>query len=547
MTGAERFILIGCLLQGALSREITGDLLKKNCTTVLDNIPADYSDNYFFRFECPNDLKWYFGSSIRIDVTDSPPKPKLTPVKVEVTEGTSVSLTCSAAAPCPKLPPTLTWTPRLNDSVDQLQENEDQTKSVSSVLTFTASHLLHGQKISCTALYKLQQGDGEKKSEQSLTVNVLYSPKNTSASVSASGSVMLGSSVTLTCSSNANPPVQSYTWYKVNGTEMQTVGSGQNLTFNETEPSDSGQYYCEAQNDHGMENSTTVSLDVTYSPKNTSASVSASGSVMLGSSVTLTCSSNANPPVQSYTWYKVNGTEMQTVGSGQNLTFNETEPSDSGQYYCEAQNDHGMENSTTVSLDVTYPPKSTSASLSPSGSVMLGSSVTLTCSSNANPPVQSYTWYKVNGKEMQTVGSGQNLTFNETEPSDSGQYYCEAQTDHGMENSTTVSLDVKYLPQISASQSCIISAAGISCSCESRGNPSPSMEWRVSGVRVTNSTDRVIREEQLGSAGLRSSLTMRHSERDTLTLLCLSTNTLGSSSLQLHLPCSETHSGCPEG
>ncbi|XP_036394430.1 myelin-associated glycoprotein-like [Megalops cyprinoides] len=449
--------------------EITGDLLQKNCTTVLDNIPADYSDEYFFRLECPTALKWTFQPSVQINVRDSPSKPKLTPVKVEVTEGTSVSLTCSAAAPCPKLPPTLTWTPRLNDSVDQLQENEDQTKSVSSVLTFTASHLLHGQKISCTALYKLQQGDGEKRSKRAQILDILSSP---------SGSVMLGSSVTLTCSSNANPPVQNYTWYKVDGTEMQTVGSGQNLTFNETEPSDSGQYYCEAQNDHGMENST-VSLDIEYGPRNTSITVTHSGAILEGHNVTLNCSSDANPPVTSYTWF----------------------------------------------------------------TVMLGSSVTLTCSSNANPPVQSYTWYKVNGTEMQTVGSGQNLTFNETEPSDSGQYYCVAQNDHGMENSTTVSLDVKYLPQISTSQSCIISAAGISCSCESRGNPSPSMEWRVSGVRVTNSTDRVIREEQLGSAGLRSSLTMRHSQGDTPSLLCLSTNTLGSSSLQLHLPCPETHSG----
>ncbi|KAG7469037.1 hypothetical protein MATL_G00124600 [Megalops atlanticus] len=68
------------------------------------------------------------------------------------------------------------------------------------------------------------------------------------------------------------------------------------------------------------------------------------------------------------------------------------------------------------------------------------------------------------------------------------------------------------------------------------------MEWRVSGLRVTNSTDRVIREEQLGSAGLRSSLTMRHSQGDTPTLLCLSTNTLGSSGLQLHLPSPDTPS-----
>ncbi|KAJ8332960.1 hypothetical protein SKAU_G00418560 [Synaphobranchus kaupii] len=231
MTGTERFILIGCLLQGALSSKVS-DTEKT-----------------------------------------SPPKPKLTAEKLEVMEGTSVSLSCSAAAPCPKLPPNLTWTPKLSDSVDQLQENEDQTKSVSSVLTFTASHLHHGQKITCRALYKLQQGDIQKTSNTSLTLRVLY------------------------------------------------------------------------------------------------------------------------------------------------------------------------------------------------------------------------------------------------------------------------------MPQISGSGSCNRTAAEISCSCESRGNPSPSMEWHVSGLRVTNSTDRVISEEQLGNTGLRSSLTMRHSQGDTPTLLCLSTNTLGSSSLRLLVPSPQQHSG----
>ncbi|KAJ8245021.1 hypothetical protein COCON_G00236360 [Conger conger] len=188
------------------------------------------------------------------------------------------------------------------------------------------------------------------------------------------------------------------------------------------------------------------------------------------------------------------------------------------------------------------PPKKTSVSVSPSGSVLEGSSVTLTCSSKASPPVQNYTWYRVNGTEMNTVGTGQNLTFNVTESSGSEQYYCEAQNEHGKENSTTVQLNVIYLPQISGSGSCSRTAAEISCSCESRGNPSPSMEWRVSELRVTNSTDRVIREEQLGNTGLRSSLTMRHSQGDTATLLCLSTNALGTSSLQLHAPSPQQHS-----
>ncbi|XP_064160112.1 hemicentin-1-like isoform X7 [Anguilla rostrata] len=691
MIGAERFILIGCLLQGALGSDwavwmpqsiealigscvlipcrfeipseydsdllqdpssvngkwkkdetivfdsssqsasslhgkITGDLLQKKCTTVLENLPMNYHGRYKFRLECNNRLKWNFKQSVQINITASPPKPKLTPERVEVMEGTSVSLSCSAAAPCPKLPPNLTWTPRLSDSVGQLQENV----SVSSVLTFTASHLHHGQNITCRALYKLQQGDTQKTTEASLTLRVLYAPKNTSVSVSPSGSVLVGSSVTLTCSSNANPAVKKYTWHKVSGTEMNTVGTGQNLTFNVIESSGSEQYYCEAQNEHGKEKSKTVQLELDYPPKNTSVSVSPSGSMLEGSSVTLTCSSNANPAVQNYTWYKVNGTEMNTVGTGQNLTFTVTESSGSEQYYCEAQNEHGKENST-VQLEVDYPPKNTSVSVSPSGSVLEGSSVTLTCSSNANPAVQNYTWYKVNGTEMNTVGTGQNLTFNVTESSGSEQYYCEAQNKHGKENSTvqlevyyppkntsvsvspsgsllvgssvtltcssnakpevqnytwykvngtkmntvgtgqnltftvtessgseqyyceaqnkhgkensTVQLEVYYMPQISGSGSCSRTAAEISCSCESRGNPSPSMEWRVSGLRVTNSTDRVIREEQLGNTGLRSSLTMRQSQGDTPTLLCISTNTLGSSSLQLHLPSPQQHSG----
>ncbi|XP_064160130.1 myelin-associated glycoprotein-like isoform X9 [Anguilla rostrata] len=602
MIGAERFILIGCLLQGALGSDwavwmpqsiealigscvlipcrfeipseydsdllqdpssvngkwkkdetivfdsssqsasslhgkITGDLLQKKCTTVLENLPMNYHGRYKFRLECNNRLKWNFKQSVQINITASPPKPKLTPERVEVMEGTSVSLSCSAAAPCPKLPPNLTWTPRLSDSVGQLQENV----SVSSVLTFTASHLHHGQNITCRALYKLQQGDTQKTTEASLTLRVLYPPKNTSVSVSPSGSVLEGSSVTLTCSSNANPAVQNYTWYKVNGTEMNTVGTGQNLTFNVTESSGSEQYYCEAQNKHGKENST-VQLEVYYPPKNTSVSVSPSGSLLVGSSVTLTCSSNAKPEVQNYTWYKVNGTKMNTVGTGQNLTFTVTESSGSEQYYCEAQNKHGKENST-VQLEVYYPPKNTSVSNSLSGSVLAGSSVTLTCSSNAKPAVQNYTWYKVNGTEMNTVGTGQNLTFNVTESSGSEQYYCEAQNEHGKDNSANVQLNVIYMPQISGSGSCSRTAAEISCSCESRGNPSPSMEWRVSGLRVTNSTDRVIREEQLGNTGLRSSLTMRQSQGDTPTLLCISTNTLGSSSLQLHLPSPQQHSG----
>ncbi|XP_076118426.1 uncharacterized protein LOC143099220 isoform X3 [Alosa pseudoharengus] len=72
------------------------------------------------------------------------------------------------------------------------------------------------------------------------------------------------------------------------------------------------------------------------SPKNTSA--------VAGPGLTLTCSSDANPRVETYTWFKVN--ESTAVGSGQQYSITSIR----GQYYCEARNKYGAENSTAVSI-----------------------------------------------------------------------------------------------------------------------------------------------------------------------------------------------------
>eukprot|EP00063_Salmo_salar_P080835 XP_014055670.1 PREDICTED: B-cell receptor CD22-like [Salmo salar] len=277
----------------------SGNLNQKDCTTILDNMPT--GDTYYLRLECGNCVKFNFGTPVQVNIADAPPTPTLTPATVEVREGTSVSLICSAAAPCPSRHPTLTWTPSLGQSVERLQENQDKTQVKTSSLTFTASYLHHEQYISCTALYKQQDDRNVKSPETSLTVTVLFSPKNTSVSVSPSGPVVEGSSVTLTCSSNANPAV-SYTWYRVNGVQVTTMGSSRMLTIQVS--ANNSLFYCEARNDHGTENSSVIQLDLPYPPMYTSVLVSPSGPVVEDSSVTLTCSSNANPAVKTYNCQK---------------------------------------------------------------------------------------------------------------------------------------------------------------------------------------------------------------------------------------------------
>uniref|UniRef100_A0A4W5MK46 Ig-like domain-containing protein n=1 Tax=Hucho hucho TaxID=62062 RepID=A0A4W5MK46_9TELE len=124
--------------------------------------------------------------------------------------------------------------------------------------------------------------------------------------------------------------------------------TGTQHVFNQIQSSDSGEYYCEAQNEMGTDRSRTINMDVKYGPKNTSVSVSPSGEIVEGSSVTLTCSSDANPPVDKYTWYFQNKTFLN--GFGQMYNISNFKSKDNGHYHCEAWNGRGSRNSTALMI-----------------------------------------------------------------------------------------------------------------------------------------------------------------------------------------------------
>ncbi|XP_039657196.1 B-cell receptor CD22-like [Perca fluviatilis] len=121
--------------------------------------------------------------------------------------------------------------------------------------------------------------------------------------------------------------------------------------------SDSGQYYCTAENELGR-TSRSFSIDVKYGPQNTSVSVSPSAEILEGSSVNLTCSSDANPAA-NYTWYKEN--EDSPKASGQIFTITDFRAEHSGNYYCEAQNKRGRQKSTLHLIVVAGSMKSVAA------------------------------------------------------------------------------------------------------------------------------------------------------------------------------------------
>ncbi|XP_017157460.1 sialic acid-binding Ig-like lectin 14 [Poecilia reticulata] len=77
---------------------------------------------------------------------------------------------------------------------------------------------------------------------------------------------------------------------------------------------------------------------------------------------------------------------------------------------------------TEVTLSVSYAPRNTSASISPSGLVSAGSWVELSCSSRAKPPPR-FTWFRKSKDGNINVSVGQVYSFNVTE---GGEFYCQA-------------------------------------------------------------------------------------------------------------------------
>ncbi|XP_071208877.1 B-cell receptor CD22-like isoform X1 [Salvelinus alpinus] len=261
-------------------------------------------------------------------------------------------------------------------------------------------------------------------------------------------SVSEGENVTLTCRTNCTlDPITAYSWYK-NGQPIPNSNTYSPVYILFTVSSeDTGRYSCAVEGHEDLP-SAEVTLTVRYGPKNTSVSVSPSGEIVEGSSVTLTCSSDSNPPVDKYTWYKNNAGHYQSISNqntGPQHVFNHIKSSDTGEYYCEARNEIQTGRSESINMDVKYGPKNTSVSVSPSGEIVEGSSVTLTCSSDANPPVDKYTWYKKNVTSPKA--SGQSYSITNIISEDRGEYYCEAQNGRGSMNSTALMIIVAGDPQ----------------------------------------------------------------------------------------------------
>ncbi|XP_067261223.1 B-cell receptor CD22-like [Chanodichthys erythropterus] len=409
---------------------------QKICTIRLSHVTLKDSHMYYFRFTTNKDNgKWLGKPGVNLSVTD---------LQVEsperVTEGDSVRLTCKSSCTLTDRA-TFIW----YRNSQPLTERRDRNNE----LLLQSVRREDAGRYSCAV-------HGHNHISPAVQISVTYPPRSVSVLVNGSGEIVSGGSVTLICSSDSNPPALNFSWFKEN--ESSAVGSGQSFSALQ-----SGRFYCQAHNQHGSQRSDAVTVNVKDASNNVSVSISPSGEIVSGDSVTLICSSDSNPPAE-ISWFKG---EM-FVGSGRIYSISKISSDDSGEYKCRSINEHGEKYSDALTLNVMYPPRNVSVLITGSGEIVSGDSVTLICSSDSNPPAE-ISWFK--GGTF--VGSGRIYNISKISSDDSGEYKCRSINKHGEKYSDAVTLNVMYPPRnVSIIQSGQIWARdSVTLICSSDSNP----------------------------------------------------------------------------
>ncbi|XP_047433429.1 B-cell receptor CD22-like [Mugil cephalus] len=413
----------------------------------------------------------------------------------EVTEGTSLTLSCSSGAN-----PTATYSWYRNN----VNQYNAFLRSGSQLELWSIQPSQSGH------YYCIAENALGRRTSESIFINVKYAPKTSSVSMNPTGEIVEGCSVTLTCNSDANP-APTYTWYKEDRQLLQGSGS---YRFTSITAENRGAYYCKSENQYGRRMSSSLFVDVKYAPKLPFVSINSSGEIMEGSSVTLNCISDANPAA-NYTWYKENQTLIN--GSEGIYHFTSISSEDRGIYYCKSGNQYGKIMSSPLFIDVQYPPRLPSVSLNPFGKIVEGSSVSLNCSSDANPAA-NYTWYKENQTLINGSKDARKLPFASVNSSDeimegrSMALNCSSDANPAAnytwykKNQTLIngSKDAPKLPFASMNSSYeIMEGSSVTLSCSSDANPAANYTWYKENQTLINGSEGIyhftpIRSEDRG-------------------------------------------------
>ncbi|XP_046718948.1 myelin-associated glycoprotein-like isoform X2 [Silurus meridionalis] len=234
---------------------LLGDLGHRNCSLKINPLRSSDSGPFTFRIEIEDFDKFTFGhNKVSVSIKDSPDQPTLS-ISEEMSSGKKVTITCLVFHSCPSDPPKITWSHKGLTSSQSLKQTNGEWKIISS-LSFTPSKSDHQKHLTCTAEFL-----GGKKSSSMETLKVKYAPEN--VAVVSDYSVVEGSDLNMTCTSESNPASHTYHWFTEGGTLLS-----EKHTFTLKNVSRHiGSIYCRAINTEGQADSRPIQLNVLFPPE----------------------------------------------------------------------------------------------------------------------------------------------------------------------------------------------------------------------------------------------------------------------------------------
>ncbi|XP_051063220.1 B-cell receptor CD22 isoform X2 [Phodopus roborovskii] len=404
---------------------------KDNCTLEIHPIHANDSGQLGLRMVWGED-KWMEHVSLNISATPFPP---YIMVPTEIQASQSVTLTCRLNFACFGYPVHLEWSLKKPETTTTSTTTTVKNVYTESNLTFHPEWMDHGKNVTCQVLHSTQV-----LSENTVRLDVKHAPKLVTTVIENDTPIREGDSVTLACRYNSsNPKVTSYLWSHLDSGSQITSG----VLRIEKVPWDFKSVSCAACN-HWCSWASPVSLNVHYAPRDVKIRKSNPwiSEIHAGQYVHLWCSSSGSHPAEVRYLWKKNGRFVQ---EGRDLNFSSISPEDSGSYKCMANNSIGETLSESWDLRVLYAPRRLRVSISPGDSVMEGKMATLSCVSDANPPILNYVWYDSSNRPMSF--SGQKLTLEPLKVQHTGSYRCLGRNRLGESESPPSTLTVYYSPE----------------------------------------------------------------------------------------------------
>eukprot|EP00794_Sanderia_malayensis_P011272 gene11272-12452_t len=374
----ERFVLASA----AFPAEYNGRVTTSGKIITISNVPFGEEGRKF------DSLPW-FGANSMTSTS-------------QIIEGQNATLKCNVTS---RPASSITWSYD-NSIITATQSNSSITngdyQDATSILTIVnVSQAMHGKSISCTA--KPVYGDAIHKTT---SLTVVYKPENVVLTAS-SYKPLNGASVTLNCASDS-VPAATYKFFRVQGaieTELANAGGSGVLTINAINYKDLGSYNatykCIASNMLGsVSAASSAFLDIQVPPE---LNVSENRTVTEGENASFKCTVIAANPTATITWLDASNQELSH--SNGNLSFTNVTRHQAGQYRCKADNNvTGSPVFQTATLTVNFAPMNVMLTTGSNMTVVNGSSLSITCSSQAVPGAE-YDFYVVIGGVSSVVSS----------------------------------------------------------------------------------------------------------------------------------------------